>query len=95
MTPTEKTACIVLAVFVLIPLILHWTGRRRRVTITAAQAQPGDIVWDGTQAWQRTGPEVFNWATFTGPVGYYGPWEDSYGPQGPLTLLVRDGKPAA
>lgn len=63
-------------------------------TITAAQAQPDDVVLDGTgQVWQRTGPEVFNWSTFTGPVGYFGPWLDSYGPQGELTLLVRDGKP--
>jgi len=63
------------------------------VTITASDAEPGDILLDATgQAWQR-GPEVFTWSTFTGPVGYYGPWLDSYGPQGVLVLLVRDGKP--
>jgi len=64
------------------------------VTITASQAQPGDILLDsdGT-AWKR-GPELYMWATFAGPVGFYGPWSDSYGPQGDLTLLARDGKPA-
>ncbi len=93
MTPAGKVACIVLAVFVAIPLILYFAGRRRRMTITAAEAQPGDILLDsGGQAWQR-GPELFTWATFNGPVGYYGPWEDSYGPVGELTLLVRGGKP--
>jgi len=63
-------------------------------TITAAGAQPDDILLDdaGT-AWQR-GPESFTWATFNGPVGYYGPWQDSYGPQGELALLARGGKPA-
>ena len=64
------------------------------MTITAPDAQPGDILLDSAgTAWQR-GNEAFNWSTFTGPVGFYGPWFDSYGPQGELTLLVRDGKPA-
>ena len=64
------------------------------MTITAVQAQPGDILLDSAgQAWQR-GPEFFTWATFTGPVGYFGPWSDEYGPQGELVLLVRGGKPA-
>ena len=26
---------------------------------------------------------------------HYGPWVDSYGPQGELDLIARDGKPAA
>ena len=65
------------------------------MTITASQAQPGDVLLDGTgTVWQR-GDEAFNWATFDGLVGYYGPWSDAYGPQGNLVLLVRDGKPAA
>lgn len=64
------------------------------MTITAAQAQPGDIVLDAQEtAWQR-GPESYTWATFAGPVGFFGPWNDSYGPQGELTLLARGGKPA-
>ena len=64
------------------------------MTITASDAQPGDILLDSAgTAWQR-GNETSNWSTFTGPVGFYGPWFDSYGPQGELTLLVRDGKPA-
>ena len=64
------------------------------MTITASQAQPGDILLDTTgQAWQR-GPETYTWSTFAGPVGYYGDWSDAYGPQGDLVLLARDGKPA-
>jgi len=63
-------------------------------TISASQARPGDVVMDaGGTVWQR-GRERFSWATFSGPVGYYGPWEDSYGPQGELALLARDGRPA-
>ena len=63
--------------------------------MTAAEAQPGDILLDGDgKAWQR-GPERFTWSTFDGPVLVYGPWEDSYGPQGDLVLLARDGRPAA
>ena len=64
------------------------------MTITAAEARPGDILLDSAEtAWQR-GPEVYSWATFTGPVVFYGPWMDAYGPQGDLVLLARDGKPA-
>ena len=64
------------------------------MTITAPEAQPGDVLLDseGT-AWQR-GDESYSWSTFNGPVGFYGPWDPSYGPQGELTLLVRGGKPA-
>jgi hypothetical protein len=64
------------------------------VTITADQARPGDVLLDtsGT-AWQRGG-EAFQWSTFAGPVFFYGPWQDSYGPQGELVLLARGGKPA-
>jgi len=63
------------------------------VTITASQARPGDILLDCEgNAWQR-GPEFYDWSTFTGPVAYYGPWQDSYGPQGELALLARDGRP--
>jgi len=49
------------------------------VTITASQAQPGDILLDsdGT-AWKR-GPELYMWATFAGPVGFYGPLPDRSG----------------
>ena len=65
------------------------------MTITVSEAHPGDILLDmAGQAWQR-GDEAFNWSTFTGPVFFYGPWSDAYGPQGELTLLARDGKPAA
>ena len=64
------------------------------MTITASEARPGDILLDAAgTAWQR-GDETFTWATFTGPVGFYGEWSDSYGPQGELVLLARDGKPA-
>lgn len=63
------------------------------MTITASEALPGDILLDSTgTAWQR-GPSFFTWSTFTGPVGYYGPWDEAYGPQGELALVVRDGKP--
>ena len=63
------------------------------MTITAAEAQPGDVLLDSAgTAWQRgAGPS--SWSTFDGPVSFYGPWLDSYGPQGPLVLLTRDGKP--
>jgi hypothetical protein len=64
------------------------------MTITAAQAQPGDVLLDSAgTAWQR-GSEAYFWATFSGPVGFYGPWQDSYEPQGELVLLARGGKPA-
>ena len=63
------------------------------MTITASEAKPGDILLDSARtAWQR-GDDAFTWSTFSGPVGFYGPWSDTYGPQGELTLLVRDGKP--
>ena len=65
------------------------------MTITAPEARSGDVLLDSEgQAWQR-GPESYSWSTFNGPVGFYGPWLDAYGPQGELTLLARDGKPAA
>lgn len=62
-------------------------------TITAGQAQDGDVVLDSAgKAWQRgAGPS--RWSTFDGPVSYYGPWDDAYGPQGDLILIARDGKP--
>lgn len=64
------------------------------VTILAAtDAQPGDVVLDGSGTEWKRGPGRFNWSTFTGPVVYEGSWEDSYGPQGDLILLVRDGRP--
>jgi hypothetical protein len=65
------------------------------VKITQGDARPGDVVLDvsGT-CWQR-GNEFFNWSTFSGLVFYEGPWQDSYGPQGELDLLARDGKPVA
>ena len=45
--------------------------------MTAHDAQPGDILLDSAgTAWQR-GTEPYFWATFTGPVGFYGPWMDS------------------
>jgi hypothetical protein len=63
------------------------------MTITTGQALPGDVILDGDgTCWQR-GDEFYNWATFSGPVLHFGPWEASYGPQGELTLLVREGKP--
>ena len=63
------------------------------MTIIAAEAESGDVLLDSTgTTWQR-GNEAYNWSTFSGPVGFYGPWFDSYGPQGPLTLRVRGGKP--
>ena len=65
------------------------------MTITASQARPGDILLDTEgQAWQR-GDKFYDWSTFAGPVGFYGEWSDTYGPQGELVLLARDGKPAA
>jgi hypothetical protein len=61
-------------------------------TITAAGARPGDVVRDSAgTVWER-GDEFYNWSTFSGPVLYFGPWEDSYGPVGELTLLKRDGR---
>lgn len=64
------------------------------MNITVGHARPGDVVLDSEgKAWQR-GDEFYTWATFDGPVLVFGPWEASYGPQGELTLLVRDGQPA-
>lgn len=61
--------------------------------ITVGHAQPGDVLLDSSgTVWQR-GDEFYTWSTFSGPVLHFGPWEASYGPQGELTLLVRDGKP--
>ena len=58
-------------------------------------AMSGDVVLDNKgQVWQR-GDKFFNWSTFSGPVVYYGDWQDSYGPQGDVVLLVRDGTPVA
>jgi hypothetical protein len=63
-------------------------------TITASEALPGDVVLDsGGTEWKR-GDSPSSWSTFSGPVLVFGPWEDRYGPQGELTLLVRDGEPA-
>ena len=60
-------------------------------TITAGQAEPDDVLLDAAgTVWQR-GPESFTWSTFTGPVFFYGPWEDSYGPQGDLVLWPAPG----
>ena len=63
--------------------------------LTAADAELGDVVLDRQgNCWQRgSGPGA--WSTFSGPVMFYGPWLDEYGPQGELVLLVRDGKPQA
>lgn len=61
--------------------------------ITVGQAKPGDVLLDGNgTVWQR-GDEFYTWSTFTGPVLVFGEWKAEYGPQGPLDLLVRDGKP--
>jgi hypothetical protein len=60
----------------------------------AHQARVGDVLLDGHgKVWHRTGIEKWRWETFSGPVAYYGPWLPEYGPQGELTLLVRDGRP--
>lgn len=61
--------------------------------ITVGHARPGDVVLDSAQTVWKRGDEFYTWATFDGPVVHFGPWEASYGPQGELTLLVRDGKP--
>lgn len=63
--------------------------------MTAHQARPGDVLLDGNGTeWKKIGPEVFEWATFDGPVFHEGPWLLEYGPQGDLTLIARGGKPA-
>ena len=60
------------------------------ITLTAAQAQPGDVVrapdgaicqYDGDGQWERMAP-----------VGSYGP---PWSPASVLVLLARDGAPAA
>lgn len=62
------------------------------MTVTQAQAQPGDVLLDPEgMAWKR-GAEFFQWSNFDGLVGYEGPWSDSYGPQGECDLLVRNGQ---
>ena len=73
LTPTEKVSCIVLAVFVVVPLILYWTGRRHRMTITAAQAAARRHPPGLRGAGMAARPEAFNWATFTGPSAITGP----------------------
>ena len=60
----------------------------------ADQAKTGDVLLDPHgKTWLRTGENVWNWADFSGPVGYYGDWQPEYGPMGDLVLLVRDGRP--
>lgn len=55
--------------------------------------QPGDVLRDSDgKVWMRTGREPWEWNTFSGMVSFYGPWLPGYGPQGELTLLVRDRK---
>jgi hypothetical protein len=59
-----------------------------------ADTKKGDVLLDQHgKVWQRTGDRLWNWSTFSGPVSYYGEWKPSYGPQGELCLLVRDGQP--
>ena len=64
------------------------------MTITQADAQPGDILYDTAgMVWQRA-QEEFQWSNLTGLVFYEGEWDPTVmGPQGPLDLLVRNGKP--
>ena len=64
------------------------------MTITQADAQPGDILYDTAgMVWQR-GAEEFQWSNLEGLYGYYGEWDPmTMGPQGELVLLVRGGKP--
>jgi hypothetical protein len=58
----------------------------------AGDARNGDVLLDGNgQCWLR-GFSRHTWSTFSGMLGFYGPWKDEYGPQGELTLLVRDGR---
>ena len=61
------------------------------MTITASEASPATCSSTPRGRCGSAGDELFQWSTFSGPVGYYGPWSDAYGPQGPLTLLVRAG----
>lgn len=56
-------------------------------------AMSGDVVLDASgKVWQR-GDTPEQWSTFGGPVVFMGPWKPSYGPQGTLILLVRNGTP--
>lgn len=65
------------------------------MTITAAQALPGDVLQDSAGTEWKRGPRAFLWRTFDGPVLFEGPWRDEYGPQGLLTVLARGGKPVS
>lgn len=57
------------------------------------QARDGDVLLDPEgKVWLRSGDNIWNWTTFSGPVAYYGDWKREYGPVGELTLLVREGK---
>lgn len=62
--------------------------------ISVGQARPGDVVLDAQGKCWRRGEEFSDWSTFDGPVYVFGAWDASYGPQGDLTLLARDGKRA-
>jgi hypothetical protein len=65
------------------------------VKITQAEARPGDVLVDSGQTFWERGQEEFQWATFTGPYGYFGEWDPAtMGPQGKCTLLWRAGKRA-
>lgn len=64
------------------------------MTVTQQQALPGDILRDSDGTYWLRGDEFWQWSTFGGPVGYYGPWDPAtMGPQGECGLMVRDGKP--
>lgn len=59
----------------------------------AEEAQPGDVLLDGSgKCWLRGSGEN-SWFTFDGPVMFFGPWKEEYGPLGRLDLLARDGRP--
>lgn len=62
--------------------------------MTADEAQAGDVVLDADGGCWQYGGKTGQWSTFSGPVAYYGPWLPAYGPQGELTLLVRNGHAA-
>jgi hypothetical protein len=63
------------------------------VTITAAEALPGDVLLDSAGTEWKRGTSFHDWATFDGPVTYEGRWKARYGPLGELTLVIRGGKP--
>ena len=63
--------------------------------LTPDQVQPGDVVLDGTGGCWLRGDSAHSWSTFAGPVMYFGPWLEEYGPQGELVLLARGGQPAS